>query len=51
MGRIKKKLYAEKAKKNCHTGSVYKNLMERYFALKTSFLIFRRPQNSVLKVS
>ena len=28
-----------------------KNLMERYFALKISFLIFRRPKNSVLKVS
>ena len=25
-------------------GSVYKNLMERYFALKISFLIFRRPK-------
>ena len=34
-----------------YTGSMYKNLMEGYFALKISFLIFWRPKNSVLKVS
>ena len=28
-----------------------KNLMERYFALKISFLISQRPKNSALKVS
>ena len=28
-----------------------KNLMEQYFALKISFLIRQRPENSVLKVS
>ena len=47
MGRIKKK----QGKNVCHMGSVYKNLMERYFDLKISFLIFRRPKNLVLKVS
>ena len=56
MGRIKKKqlyswnIYA-KIEKFCHTGSLYKNLMQRYFALKIGFLIFRRPQNLVRKVS
>ena len=40
-----------KLKKFCHTGSVYKNLMERYFTSKISFLIFRRPKNLVLKIS
>ena len=53
MGRIKKK-------KNNYTvimhlynlyNYMYKNLMERYFALKITFLIFWRPKNSVLKVS
>ena len=34
MGKIKK------GKKFRHTSSVYKNLMERYFTLKVSFLIF-----------
>ena len=46
MGRIKKR----QGKTFCHTGSVYNNLMERYFSLKISFLIFRRPKDSVLKV-
>ena len=46
MERIKKRL----GKKFCHTGSVYNDLMERYFALKISSLIFRRPKDSVLKV-
>ena len=41
MGRIKKK----QRKKFCNTGSAYKNLIERHFALKISFLIFRRPEN------
>ena len=47
MGRINKK----QGKKFCHRSSLYKNLMERYFALKISFLVFQRPKNSVLKVS
>ena len=54
MGRIKEKqtiIQPKKSKRFCHTGSVYKNLMERYFALKISFLIFWRTKNSVLKVS
>ena len=54
IGRIKEKqtiIQLKKSKKIYHVGSVYKNLMERYFALKISFLIFRRPKNSVLKVS
>ena len=45
MGRIKKKqtiIQLKKSKKFCHTGSVYKNLMERYFASKISPLIFWR---------
>ena len=55
MGRIKKKknnyTVEKKNKKFYHTGSVYKNPMERYFALKISSLIFRRPKNSARKVS
>ena len=54
IGRIKEKqtiIQLKKSKKIYHVGSVYKNLMERYFALKISFLIFRRPKNSVLRVS
>ena len=52
MGRIKEKqTIIQLKKKIVHTGSVYKNLLERNFALKISFLIFWRSKNSVLKVS